>query len=115
MTVLITGGNGFVGLHLAEALLARGERVVAFDRSIAAAERLGAAPAPGDVRDADAVRDAMRRHAVTHVVHAAVITAGVERERSAARDIIGSICWARRRCWRLRGIAAWSAFFIPAR
>jgi dTDP-L-rhamnose 4-epimerase len=33
-TVLITGGAGFIGSHLADALLARGERVRALDSLI---------------------------------------------------------------------------------
>ncbi len=31
MTILVTGGCGFVGINLAETLLARGESVVLFD------------------------------------------------------------------------------------
>ncbi|MFN6998662.1 MAG: NAD-dependent epimerase/dehydratase family protein, partial [Elioraea tepidiphila] len=31
MTILLTGAAGFIGFHLARALLARGERVVGFD------------------------------------------------------------------------------------
>ncbi|HET7597971.1 MAG TPA: NAD-dependent epimerase/dehydratase family protein, partial [Burkholderiales bacterium] len=31
MAVLVTGGGGFVGLNLVEALLARGEEVILFD------------------------------------------------------------------------------------
>ena len=32
MAILVTGGTGFVGLNVVEALLARGEEVVMFDR-----------------------------------------------------------------------------------
>ena len=32
MTVLVTGGAGFVGLNIVEALIERGESVVIFDR-----------------------------------------------------------------------------------
>ena len=31
MTVLVTGAAGFIGFHVAQALLARGERVVGLD------------------------------------------------------------------------------------
>ncbi len=31
MTILVTGAAGFIGYHVAEALLARGERVVGVD------------------------------------------------------------------------------------
>ena len=34
MTVLVTGGGGFVGLNVAEALLARGRSVVLFGLSM---------------------------------------------------------------------------------
>jgi dTDP-L-rhamnose 4-epimerase len=78
-TVLITGGAGFIGSHLADELLARGHRVRALDTLIPQvhgddAER----PAylaedvelqHGDVRDADAVRRALE--GVDAVVHLA--------------------------------------------
>jgi dihydroflavonol-4-reductase len=32
MTVVVTGAAGFIGSHLVEALVARGERVIAIDR-----------------------------------------------------------------------------------
>ena len=31
MTILLTGAAGFIGYHVAEALLARGERVIGVD------------------------------------------------------------------------------------
>jgi len=31
MTILLTGAAGFIGMHVAEALLARGERVIGID------------------------------------------------------------------------------------
>lgn len=75
--VLITGGAGFIGSHLADELLRRGYRVRALD-NLAAEVHGGARTRPsylspdielhlGDVRDREAVRAALR--GVTAVVH----------------------------------------------
>jgi len=61
-TYLLTGGCGFIGSHLAEALLARGDQVrVLDDLSTGKMENLrpGATLIRGDVSDAAAVRQAM--------------------------------------------------------
>ena len=95
MTVLITGGAGFVGLNVAEHLLGRGEDVVLFGPMAppaAAVAALKRAPgrlivATGDVciaADLDAVLGA---HAIDRVIHGAAITADLAREQHAARDI----------------------------
>ena len=63
MTVLVTGGAGFVGSHLVDALLARGERVRVLDNLDPLAHPRGAPehldpeaePVRGDLRDRDAV------------------------------------------------------------
>src|SRR5882724_2581630 len=81
---LVTGGAGFIGSNIVEALLRKGERVVVFDDfSTGRRENLQAvvrglpagSPEPttieGDIRDANAVAKAMR--GVTHVLHQAAL------------------------------------------
>ncbi len=88
MSILITGGAGFIGSHIAEALLARGERVVCLDNfndyydpaiKRANVARLAGARftlIEGDVRDPDTVEAAFAAHGVRRVVHLAAM-AGV--------------------------------------
>lgn len=88
MRVLVTGGSGFVGLNIVEALLARGDAVVvAADAELPAYARSVLAGLPGaletvhmDVSDAAAVHAACAEHHPDAIVHAAVITAGEGRE-----------------------------------
>ena len=58
--VLITGGNGFIGSHLAEKLEAMGDSVTLFDtRFNGNAEAVHGPKVRGDVRDYPAVREAV--------------------------------------------------------
>ncbi len=79
--ILVTGGAGFIGSHLVDALLARGDRVTVLDRlsaggSLANLEHVGAGPdltfVHGDVRDASVVERLVGEAEV--VVHAAAET-----------------------------------------
>jgi nucleoside-diphosphate-sugar epimerase len=96
MATLVTGGCGFVGINLAEALLARGESVVLFDRrglpdAVSRTLQMHAAPltvAVGDVRDTVTLTRVMREFQVQRVAHAAVITSGAARESSEPNEII---------------------------
>ena len=89
MEVLVTGGAGFIGSHLCERLLARGDGVVAFDNfndmydprlkernagDLSRHRRFECVR--GDLRDRDAVRSAFARRSFDVVVHLAAM-AGV--------------------------------------
>jgi nucleoside-diphosphate-sugar epimerase len=95
MSILITGGAGFVGINLAGTLADRGETVVL----------LGPAPPPpaalawlrskagrvevalGDVTRAEDLDAVIARHGIDRAIHGAAITADIHREARAARDI----------------------------
>ena len=100
MRILITGGAGFIGSHLADALLARGHQVRALD-SLDPQVHPGGAPAyldgevelqVGDVRDHDAVARAL--DGVDALVHfAAAVGVGqsmYEIERYTSINSIGA-------------------------
>jgi nucleoside-diphosphate-sugar epimerase len=78
MKLLVTGGTGFIGSHLAEEARRRGAQVVALgltDRPEEKANadllaRMGATILPGSITDAELCGQAMR--GVTHVFHLAV-------------------------------------------
>lgn len=89
MTYLVTGGAGFIGGHVAEALLTRGDRAVIidnfndyYDRAIKRrnAERLrnyhNCVIIEGDIRDQSLVDRLFAEHGITHVAHLAAM-AGV--------------------------------------
>jgi UDP-glucuronate 4-epimerase len=84
MTVLVTGAAGFIGYHVAEAVLARGERVVGVDNlnpyydvrlKQARLERLNARPGfvfcEIDVSDRHAVAALFAEHRFSEIVHLA--------------------------------------------
>ena len=81
---LVTGGAGFIGSHIVESLLRRGERVAVLDdfstgrrQNLEAVlrSRSPSAPEPevieGDIRDAETVRRAVR--GASHVLHQAAL------------------------------------------
>jgi len=98
--VFVTGGSGFIGGRLIQALRARGIEVMALarsDSSAAKVEALGATPVRGDLDDRSALESGMRGcdivfHAAAHTdqfdpleVHMRITTRGTENVLAAAR------------------------------
>jgi nucleoside-diphosphate-sugar epimerase len=96
MTIMVTGGAGFVGLNLAEALLARGEHVVVVSRDPVpgpAAQHFATLPGTWveailDVRQTDQLAALMRTHRVDALFPFAAITSSARREALAPEEVI---------------------------
>jgi UDP-glucose 4-epimerase len=91
MEALVTGGAGFIGSHLVDALLERGDRVVVFDDlSTGRRENLEGAVAKGavlleaDITDAAAVTDAFETHRPEVVFH---LAAQIDVRRSVSEPV----------------------------
>ena len=73
MSILVTGGAGYIGSHTVKALRAAGRDVVIYDNLSAghraAASAAGAPLEEGDIRDAARVRDVITAHRVEAVMH----------------------------------------------
>lgn len=96
MRVLITGGTGFVGLNLAEALLGRGHEVVFFDLREPPAQfmhaigsaRTRVSVVTGNVCHASDIERVFKASDITHVFQGAAITPGPAREAATSQQII---------------------------
>ncbi|HZR61667.1 MAG TPA: UDP-glucose 4-epimerase GalE [Xanthobacteraceae bacterium] len=72
MTILVTGGAGYIGSHMVHALLDAGERVVVLDNLSTGFDWAVPARAPlivGDTGDQRLVRDILRDHDVDAIIH----------------------------------------------
>ena len=72
MTVLVTGGAGYIGSHVAHALIDRGEKVVVIDNLSTGVRGLVPVEADfvtGDIGDRDLVQRTMREYGVGAVIH----------------------------------------------
>jgi UDP-glucose 4-epimerase len=95
MRVIVTGGAGFIGSHVVEALLARGDEVHALDDlSKGVPERVGDAAQlhVADIRQPDEVFDAVRPDAVFHLAAQADVRVSVERpDHDADVNVLGTV------------------------
>ncbi len=103
MSVLVTGGAGYIGSHMTLALLDRGDAVVVLDNLSTGVRGLvgeGATFIQGDISDTGLVRDLIKKHEVDSVIHFAgsvVVPDSVENPLGyyanntvASRDLIES-------------------------
>jgi UDP-glucose 4-epimerase len=95
MRAVVTGGAGFIGSHVVDALAARGDEVHVLDdlskglrRNVAAAAALHVA----DIRGADAVFDSARPDVVLHLAAQADVRVSVERpDHDAEVNVLGTL------------------------
>ena len=95
MRAVVTGGAGFIGSHVVEGLLARGDEVHVLDdlskgtrQNIAAGATLHVA----DIRQPDEVFDAVRPEAVIHLAAQADVRVSVERpDFDADVNVLGTV------------------------
>ena len=91
--VLLAGGAGYVGSHAVLSLRAAGRDVVVLD-SLEAGHRAAVRDVPlvvADIADEAAVRDTIRRHRVTSVMHFAALRSVGESVRSPARYFAANV------------------------
>jgi UDP-glucose 4-epimerase len=72
MAILVTGGAGYIGSHMAHALVERREEVVVLDNLATGVEWLvphAATFVRGDTADKDLVNQLIRDHAVAEIIH----------------------------------------------
>jgi len=97
MTVLVTGGAGYIGTHTVRALRAQGRSVVVVDSMEFGNQSalLGAELVVGNIRDRALVTDVCRSHDVTQVVHFAAYKAVGESMEQPGRywlnNVAGSV------------------------
>jgi UDP-glucose 4-epimerase len=95
MRAIVTGGAGFIGSHVVEALLARGDEVhVLDDLSTGKRERVadGAPLHVADIRAPDEVFDAVQPDVVLHLAAQADVRVSVERpDFDADVNVLGTV------------------------
>lgn len=96
-SILVTGGAGYIGSHVALQLRSRGERVVVLD-DLSRGFRRAVLDAPlvvGRVDDRDTVRSLLREHAVDTVMHFAAYTIVPESVREPLKYYGNNTCATR--------------------
>jgi UDP-glucose 4-epimerase len=98
MTVMVTGGAGYIGSFAVAALRSRGEDVVVYDNLSAGHRSAVPAGVPlvvGDLAQLDLLRETIKKHGVTQVMHFAAFTSVpesvTEPERYFMNNTVGAL------------------------
>src|SRR4051794_5598679 len=95
MRAVVTGGAGFIGSHVVEALLARGDEGHVVDNPAKGKRENGASRAQlheTDIRDPDAVFDEVRPEKIFHLAAQADVRVSVERpDHDADVNVLGTV------------------------
>ncbi len=81
MTILVTGGNGFIGTRVVDKLVARGEQVVRFDLTPNRSAHKNVLDCPGDITQITDLTEAVKGHGVHRIVHLAALLPPETEER----------------------------------
>ncbi|MET3505301.1 NAD-dependent epimerase/dehydratase family protein [Halalkalibacter oceani] len=96
MTVLITGGCGFIGMNIAEHLTKQGIDVVLLDMAPLLKEAENTLKTNGgtyhhvqaSILDSTQIKRIIKSYSITEIIHAAVITPDLTREKTASKQIL---------------------------
>jgi len=97
VAILVTGGVGFIGTNIVQALLRKGEKVIVFDitspelpvRRFLEEVSEEVQFVQGDIRDRTRLKEIIQTYAIQEIVHAAAITANApEAEQQLAADVV---------------------------
>lgn len=93
MRVLVTGGSGFIGSHVAEALSDAGHEVTVLDRHRSPYLRKDQTFVQGDILDREQMRDAVAGHeAVYHLAGIAHLDIGLEAPiETVEQNVLGTV------------------------
>jgi UDP-glucose 4-epimerase len=98
MTVLVTGGAGYIGSHMTYALLDRGDKIVVLDNLSTGTRGLvgeGAVFVEGDAGDQVLVKRLLREHGIDAVIHFAGSIVVPESVEQPLRYYANNVCAAR--------------------
>lgn len=94
MTILVTGGAGYIGSHTVRQLEQAGHRVVVYDNLVKGHRNSvkNSVFIKGDIFDSDLLADTIKRHTITSVVHFAaysVVGESMEKPREYYHNNVG--------------------------